>query len=260
MNNTFNLTRFSNYFKKHSIDNGKTYLLSTGVLIGIMIIALFFVVAIGNNRLTIDWQMTVLMSVVLLAGSIFTSLTFSDLGDRKKAIPLLTLPVSALEKYLVNWIYTYVIFLIVAIGSFYLVDIVAVQVSKPGAFGTPARLLDLTSKETPGILVFGMFTVFHALAFWGAIYFEKMHFIKSAFVFFVCLIGFNVLTRLLISVITSGHVDTVVFFQSSDIVENGQRYRLSPTNTINYFGTFIFFASMLILWVSAYFRLKEKQV
>ncbi len=260
MSNTFNLTRFLRYFKKHSIDNGKTYLLSTAVLTGIYVIALFFVVALGTGFLNIDWQMTVLLTCVLLGGGIFTSLTFADLGDKKKAIPVLTLPVSALEKYLVNWIYTYVIFLLVAVGTFYMVDILAVKISKPSYGHIPARLLDLTSKETPGIIVLTAFTLFHALGFWGAIFFEKMHFIKTAFVFFVCLIGFNLLTRVLISAITSGNVTAEVFFQHASVTDNGNQHYISPTNPINQIGIAIFIVAVLILWVSAYFRLKEKQV
>jgi hypothetical protein len=260
MNNTFNLTRFISYFKKHTVDNGKTYLLSTVVLIGILVVSLFFVVAMGNGYLSIDWQMTVLMFAVLLGGSIFTSLTFSELGDSKKAIPVLTLPVSHLEKYLVNWIYTYVIFLIVTFSAFYVVDSVAIAFSSPPQYSDSVKLLDLMSKETPGMLVFGMFTLFHTLAFWGAIYFDKLHFVKTAFVFFIGLLGFNLLSKALISVITDGHIGSTVFFQGSDIIDNGHRYFISTDSSINKVGVIIFIAIVLLLWTSAFFRLKEKQV
>jgi hypothetical protein len=261
MNNTFSLTRFIRYFKKHTVENGKTYLLSTAVLIGILILSLFFVVAMGNGHLTLDWQMTVLMCCALLGGSIFTSLTFADVGDKKKAIPMLTLPVSHLEKYLVSWIYTYIIFLIICIGGFYLVDIVAVSFSVASPYsGTQQKLLDLTSKETPGILLFTIFTLFHALAFWGAIYFDKLHFVKTAFVFFIALLGFNLLSKAIISAITDGNVGSTVFFQGSDIIVNGQRHFISPPDAVNQLGIIIFIAIVLLLWASAFFRLKEKQV
>lgn len=262
MNNTFNLPRFLSYFKKHTIENGKTYLLSTAVLVGIFIIALFFVVAMGTGNLTIDWQMTVLMSCTLLGGSIFTSLTFSDIGDKKKAIPALTLPVSHLEKYLVSWIYTYVIFLVICIGAFYLVDIIAIQfsVTTTGTYSGPSKLIDLISKETPGILLITIFTQCHALAFWGAIYFDKLHFLKAAFVFFIAVIGFNLLSKALLSVITDGQLSTTLFFQGSDIIVNGHRTFISPTDSINHLGMAMLIAVVLLLWTSAFFRLKEKQV
>jgi hypothetical protein len=259
MNNTFNFGRFVSYFKKHTLEHCKTYLLSTVVLVGILIIALLFVVAMSNGHLSVDWQMTVLMSTVLIGGSIFTSLTFSELGDKKKSIPLLTLPVSALEKYLVNWIYTYPIFLIVTMGSFYLIDSLAVQVSGPSINNNPAQLLDLTSKETPGILLLTIYTLFHTLTFWGAIYFEKMHFIKTAFVFFICLLGLSLFNRTLLSLITDGHVVQSAIFQGSHVKAGVQSYYL-PDNPIAKEGTFVFIAAMLLVWVSAYFRLKEKQV
>jgi hypothetical protein len=260
MNNTFNLTRFISYFKKHTVDNGKTYLLSTVVLIGILIVSLFFVVAMGNGYLSTDWQMTVLMSCTILGGSIFTSLTFAELGSTKKAIPVLTLPVSHLEKYLVSWIYTYIIFLFICIGAFYLVDSIAIGFSTPTKYSGPSKLLDLTGKETSGLLLISIFTQCHALAFWGAIYFDKLHFVKAAFVFFIALLGFNLLSKALISALTDGHVGSTVFFQGSDLIVNGQRYFISTGDSINRFGVIIFIVVALLLWASAYFRLKEKQI
>jgi hypothetical protein len=260
MNNTFNLTRFLNYFKKHSIDNGKTYLLSTGVMIGIIALALLFVVATGTGHLSTDWQMTVLMFCVLFGGSVFASLTFADLSDKRKAIPALTLPVSQFEKFLVSWIYTYVVFLMVSFGAFYLVDIVAVSLSKPSTYLGQTKLLDLTNEGTPGILVLGVFTLFHAFAFWGSIFFNKLHFIKASFVFFICLIVLTLINKGLLVSLSDNHISQHMLTSGVQISENGRTtYYVPDTPVINLMPV-VFIIGVIMLWASAYFRLKEKQV
>ncbi|MFD2145041.1 hypothetical protein [Mucilaginibacter antarcticus] len=260
MNNTFNLTRFLSYFKKHTIDNGKTYLLSTAVLVGILALALLFVVATGTGHLSTDWQMTVLMFCVLFGGSVFASLTFADLSDKRKAIPALTLPVSNLEKFLVSWIYTYVIFLLVSFGAFYLVDVVAVCFSKPSTYFGETKLLDLTNQATPGTLVLGVFTLFHAFAFWGAIFFTKLHFIKASFVFFICLIVLTLLNKGLLFSLSDNHISQHMLMSGVQISENGRTTYYVPDTLVINLMPVVFIICVFILWASAYFRLKEKQV
>ena len=47
MNQTFNLNRFAALFKKHTVENYKTYLMSVGVLAGLLI--LFMGIASYSN-------------------------------------------------------------------------------------------------------------------------------------------------------------------------------------------------------------------
>src|SRR6202012_5282589 len=105
-----------------------------------------------------------------------------DLGDKKKAIAYLTLPASHFEKYLVAWLYSFLFFLVIYTISFYLVALLLLNVKYvPGQSGV-INLLQNQHLQIPLIYAF-----LHAIAFWGAVYFNKLHFIKTGFVFFVCL-------------------------------------------------------------------------
>src|ERR1700712_4678815 len=122
MNNTFNIDRFMLLFKKRSVEQAKTYLLSIAVLTGMLFIILGFNSFTNRGHLDRNPQGIIFMFFLLLGGSIYTSLSFTDMGDKKMAIPALALPASHFEKYLVSWLYSYVIFQLVCVGVFYFAD------------------------------------------------------------------------------------------------------------------------------------------
>ena len=70
---------------------------------------------------------------LLLAGTMFTSTIFAGYGDKKKAVAALTLPASHFEKYLVAWLYSFLIFAIVYSAGFFLIASLAINIKQfPG--------------------------------------------------------------------------------------------------------------------------------
>ena len=262
MNNTFNLKRFGWYFKKHSIDHGRTYLLSLAVAIGIVFLALSLPAFIGPGVISGNYQYGIYLFLIWLGGGIFTSTIFADLGDRKKAILPLTLPVSHLEKFLVAWLYTFPIFLVVATCCFFAIDCLVVNMSHSTVIQEPNRLIKLTDEGTSGVLAITMFILFQIICFWGAIYFNKLHFIKSALVFFIAFLASTVLNKALIWLVSGGHFSSSGFFFQSDIIIaiKSTSYGLTLSKDIYAINWLIFALTMVLLWVSAFYKLKEKQV
>jgi hypothetical protein len=104
MINTFNFGRFFRLFNKHTREQYKAYLMSTAVLAGILIIMLGTLAYSNNGYLNLKAQAVYFDFFLLAAGTIFTSTVFAELGDEKKTIPALTLPVSHFERFLVGYI------------------------------------------------------------------------------------------------------------------------------------------------------------
>jgi lysylphosphatidylglycerol synthetase-like protein (DUF2156 family) len=258
MNNTFNLKRFGWYFKKHTIEHGKTYLLTLLVTAGIVFLVLAIPVFIAHGPVTIDWQFRILLTVLWLGGSIFTSTVFADLGDSKKAILPLMLPVSHLEKFLVAWLYTFPIFLLVSTGTFYFVDAIILSMSHPT--DGPDKMLNLLNDGTPASLAIILFTLLHMLTFWGAIYFNKLHFIKTGCAFFIVAFAVCVFNYGFLSLISGGQLITrAPIFQTSVIIKNiSYTLHISPNILVECW--IIFALAVILLWLSAFYKLKEKQV
>ncbi len=120
MKKTFSLNRFGRLFKKHTKEHYRNYLMSIAVLVGVMILGGSFLVYMADVQLDKNIQTFLFFTIMLLAGTIFTSSVFADLGEKKKAIAWLTLPASHFEKYLVAWIYSFLLFIIVYTLIFYL--------------------------------------------------------------------------------------------------------------------------------------------
>ena len=83
MNQTFNFSRFSNLFIKHTVDNYKTYLMAFFVLLGVLFLSMGFAAYVSGGQISTGAQIPFFIFGLLLGGCIFTSIVFSDLGNKR---------------------------------------------------------------------------------------------------------------------------------------------------------------------------------
>ena len=257
MNKTFNAKRFGRLFIKHSTENYKSYGMSLFAMIGVMLLGGSFLVYMVGVRMDIGDQWALFTMILLLAGTIFTSTIFADLGDKKRAIPWLLLPASHFEKFLVAWIYSFVVFIIIYTLSFYLVALFVLNI-KP-LEGSPPEMFSISGNQA--LQIYMVYAFLHGVAICGAIYFEKLHFIKTAFVFFISLGILILMNKMLLGTMLGRTVEAAPPFGNLRFTENGQLNDIMLSSkqqgiNMNYLVT----ALAVIFWVAAYFRLKEKQV
>src|SRR3954470_10756354 len=119
-NNILSASRFGAYFKKHLVDNYRFYLLSLIVLTGILLLALLFVLFTGININSYSDLIPSYLIGLYLAGLLFTSKSFNELGNNPQGIDYLLLPASHLEKFLTTLLITTIGFLIVYHAAFVL--------------------------------------------------------------------------------------------------------------------------------------------
>lgn len=259
MNETFNFTRFLNLFKKHTAEQYKTYLMSTGVLIGVLILVLGFINYSTHGHMGPVIQGAMFANFLFFSGTIFTSLIFTDLGDRKKSISTLALPASHFEKYLVAWLYSYVIFQLVFLGCFYAIDYLVISI---GNANSPDKmeLINVFSPDRKVWVSFLVFAILHSICFFGAVFFEKLHFIKTVFSFFIFIAVLCMLNPVLLHTIFQAEIDNGIPFNMVGLIINKENIYIEPTKTSYIIAATIAILISVILWISTYFRLKEKQV
>jgi hypothetical protein len=259
MNNTYSFKRFAMLFKKHTLEHTKIYLLSAGVLTGLLFVVLGFMSYTNRGELPAMSQVIVFYFFLVFAGCIFTSLSFSALGNKRKSIPVLTLPASTFEKYLVAWIYSFFVFQLFYIGIFFLVDALVLSLSVP-ANGIN-HLISLFKDDELKFGFFIVYTFFHSLAIWGSVFFEKMHFIKTAFVFFACIVVLVLVNQLIVNSIINGSILKNIPFEDLHFIEAHKYYSLQPQTGLGRYSLMIAVAVCTpLLWGSAFFQLKEKEV
>ena len=258
MNNIFSLPRFFMLFKKHLLEKSKEYLLSALTLAIILFVILAFSANSNTIGLTEYLQQLVFIVTYILAGSILTSMIFLDLSNKSKATTYLMLPASHLEKYLVNWVFSFFIFQVVFTAVFYFVTsiVLSLGINEIGDGNTIFNIFDFKSKVYQVCYVY---LVAHSLMFYGAVYFRKKNFISTVFSLFlmgVLLIFFN---NLLFSLLIKAEVLITPPFKNLSFIENFNRYYIED-ETSSVFVLILMALSTGILWISAFYRLKEKEV
>ncbi|MDB5133567.1 MAG: hypothetical protein JWP37_170 [Mucilaginibacter sp.] len=257
MNNIFNLNRFGRLFIKHTAEHYRSYLMSLSVLLGVMILGGCFIVYMIDIPMEVQMQLAIFTMVLVLAGTIFTSTVFADIGDNKSAITSLTLPASHFEKYLVAWLYSYLFFLVIYTACFYMVMLLLTTIKHfPGQH---TEILNIFYKGG-GFQICLVYAFLHSVTFCGAIFFEKLHFIKTAFIFFIgiaiLIIGNNIVQQAMLgrNVVMNAPFGGVRF------MENNKMADINITGEMLVYNLTLLSALSFIFWTAAFFRLKEKQV
>lgn len=256
MNNIFNTKRFGRLFIKQLAEHYKTYLMALSVLVGVMLVGGSFFVYIIPAPLDISTQVILFAGLYLLAGTIFTSTIFADVSDRKKSIAYLTLPASHFEKFLVGWLFSFVVFSVIYTGSFYCILTILINLKH----WPHQHIYVLNVFAYPYSSIFLVFMLLHSITICGSLFFEKLHFIKTGFSFFITVILLSLLNTSLLKALTGRDVRTVTPFSNLSFFENGRDYVVSASATFEPMVAYLIFAVSVIFWVAAYYRLKEKQV
>jgi hypothetical protein len=263
MNNTFDIKRFGMLFKKHTIEHSKTYALSTAVLFGVILLVLLFFSMMNRWHLSEQEQIIVLIFSMSGFGSIFGSMVFADLGDRSKAIPALMLPSSHFEKFLVGLLYSYFIFLVVYVASFYLADFIVLSIGNSDMDEDKMINIFQTTGRRP-ILTFMSFTLFHAFVFWGSVFFKKLHFVKTTIVFFLCLGLLSLINGLVLNMYFAAQTrfSAGMPFTGIYIIDPNNTYggwNIQAADKFDTYGLTVFVIVVLLFWTTTYFKLKEKE-
>lgn len=254
MSNQFNFKRFSLLFKKHTNENYKSYLLLTAVFTGILTVIIGLLTTMNLRPLSVNDQAATYTVCMLFAGTIFTSNIFVNLGDKRKAIATLVLPASAFEKFLVGWIYSYLIFQIVFGAVFYIILSLFLL-----HFEGPAPIINILSGKQDIYSAYLFYAFLNAITIYGAIYFKKMHFVKTAFVFFIItLIAWLCNDAVLRSIVH--YSVTAPPFGGLNFETDDSYYNIDVSNTSNWIAAMFVILASCLIWAATYFRLKEKQI
>jgi hypothetical protein len=174
--NTFNLSRFLRLFSNDVLQQWRKVWISTLALAGIGLIC--YVTNVDPNAAERPAIHVVLFSAVLLAGGfILTSTIFADMHHPLQSAQYLTLPCSALERFLGRYLLTGPVYYLYVLIAYAVFDLVAALISdelrgvRAVAFAPfSPKMRDIT------LYYFGL----HALVITGAIYFRSYALIKTA--------------------------------------------------------------------------------
>lgn len=257
MNNFFSIRRFGMLFIKHTAEHIRTYLMSISVLAGSILLGGSFVFFLIPGPPDAGFQTACFVMLMLIAGTLFTSTVFSDYGIKSKAIPAITLPATSFEKFMVGWLYSFPIFIVVYTGVFFLLLSVFGQLSH-----WPHTHFQYMTLSQPGMyMMLVIYSVLHSVSIFGAIFFNKLHFIKTGFTFFISYGLLLVCNTLLLKIITGLDVVKLAMpFGFLNFNIGDKYYSIATKGPTNWLVLALLLSASAMIWVAAYFGLKEKQV
>lgn len=259
MNQFFNQERFAQLVLKHWADNKKRYTLSLLAYVGLLFTWLLFWLIVegipSRNGLPGEMQYSTFYFSLFAFGTFYASQYFSDLGSKERGSDFLLVPASTFEKLLCSLFFTVLLFPLLIIGAFYLVDVLMVTLSN--SFVADSTLLKSTVVNVFGvdllrfnpnqaIKLFLFFFSIESLFLLGSVYFKKYNFIKTIITGFVIVLLF-----FLFVYIMAEHV----------LPERDDDYYFSKIE--KWFPTFLqvlAYSIAPLAWVGTYFILKAKQV
>ena len=265
MNNTFDFNRFSLLVKRQWVENRKLFLMASFGILGILVIINSLIMKWETGYLHENGRFAIFLLSIFFAGSVFANYVLKDLSDKNSSTSFLLVPASHFEKFLTGVFYTFIVFPIVFLTLFYVIDLGFVSIGNnikdglkvPGIKNAQIYNFMIDSKnirETLGEIL-GYWLVIQAFILVGAAQFEGRSYIKTASTGFAVLflVGFTAYlsNRLFLD-------DIILQFQHKGY----SRELVKPTKQLfnNIFVIVLIYVLPPILLVIAYFKLKEKQV
>ncbi len=264
MNDTFNLQRFGFLFKKTILERPLQ-------LLGIMALALIatliiFSVCVYFNHfdsahlLSFPWG-------YVGGGVILSSVIFGYFNTNSSGSAYLTLPASAFEKWLCGVLISGVLFTCVFLVFYRLMDLSAVAIyhnNLDKSIPDYKHLYEMAHiyqlDDTKVRFNYFVFANFAGAALLGSLYFNKANFIKTAMVI-VVLFAFVMGVNWLIARMFFMNVNSAFPFLSVGL-QIGNDYRMinvSP-EAEERFTACLKYVVPVILWLTAYIRLREKEI
>ena len=104
-----------------------------------------------------------------------------------------------------------------------------------------------------------IYAFLHSVALYGAVFFERLHFIKTAFIFFISLSVLVIINKIMLGALLGRAVESTPPFGNVRFSGSGREVRLAE-NLQEPYMIYLVAVLAVIFWIAAYWRLKEKQV
>ncbi|WP_069660736.1 hypothetical protein [Arcticibacter eurypsychrophilus] len=266
MNNTFNFKRFGLLMKRQWLEFGKIYLISLGIVAGVIIASygLYYFRFIENegmkNVLVPDLRVVLFFILGTLFLTIAANTQFSQLGQKSKLIVDLMVPASTLEKFLTGLFFSVILAFLSYLLVFCLIDFALVSELKNTSHSEALQMNDagqlVMGKYNPAyffeknsnmiIQIASVPILISSLFFLGSVYFTKHQYVKtmiSLMVFSGLWITFTAYTNKYIfhDKVISGDFKWIVYIHKTE------------------WWIALYIVLSVFFWAITYVRLREKE-
>jgi len=245
-NNFFDINRFGLLLRKRLIDSQSSIIFE---LLGLAaVFAIFLGLAATSGSISGKSQIMIFSIGLAILGVIYADRAFSEMKSRVKGLFYLSTPASQFEKLLVAILFTSVLFPLVYVVVFLMVDGLFYMVLNGTGLVAMESVMRIESAEITGFV--RPMLVVQSVFMLGSIWFRKRSLLKTVIV----VVGFYALL---------GLVGVLMLSPQIKMLNGGVNVNMGagPIDVIGgAYGNVIFWLLPLFFWTVAYFRLTEKQL
>jgi MFS family permease len=241
MKTEFNINRLGLYIKRHLLLNINSLWIGISAILGTMLIVTLLVAYFSPQ--TVHGLMPFYLVVFFLAGTVFSSMIYSELNSDKTSYAFLTLPVSTLEKLIGGWIITSPVYILIFSACMFVLILIASIIA-----GISPSLFFSMDNQLLGTI--GSYMVVQIVFLLGATTFAGNNYLKTLLAIFVIQMAMSLVLGLLGYAIFPSSV-TGITPEAEKTLEG----------FVKYFNPFLFWGIICFyLLIVSYFKLKERQV
>jgi len=258
-----NLVRVATYIRlKHATESSRLIRLISLFFAGLCAL-MFLLSSVNKDSLSEDITGVYGLGILIVAVVILGRHTFNEFKNPLESVGWLTLPASTEEKWLANFLVSFLIAPVVYILAVTLGSIVVKILFISLGWNTAFEIYNPISAS--GLDLLTGYWIIHPVLFFGAIYFNKSVIMKTSAMMAIVIFGLLIYTffvgwLLLPDVIT----DDFNMYNGElqlewDMEEDSGWVHLAPTWSKFVLKT-LFYGSFLYFWVLSYLRLREVDV
>ena len=250
-NQFFDVNRFKLLVARQLTVNFNTMLIAAGAITGFLIVVSSLTVLTGGGGMSSEAFLGLVMPFFFIGGYLLTSVSFSELNTPHKGYLYLMLPSTAFEKLMSAWVISSVMYVVSGALIIWGINLLLVVLSS--IVGSQSvEILNLFSPEV--LKPLGVYLVTQSVFFLGAIWFRKVHFLKTLLSMFGVLMMVMFFTGIM----------TMIFFFSADkgfSFNSNNSFNLSGYPFVSELMKYLFWICLAPFFITvAYFRLKEREV
>lgn len=268
MNESFVLKRQLLLIDKFWFDNRKQIFYLLAVTISLLLLWLNIYLSFRNPILFAPkFQVAYYFFGLSVSGALVANFSFAELREKPKAINFLLVPASALEKLVVGFLFSVIIYGLLYSASFYIVNSIMVHLANQllASDWEVINIFNLQTIEDPFFdnrqanQLFILYLTMQAFFVCGGLYFSKFSFFKTALIFLGIWLTRLLLPNIFLFLLPTGNFQQVLTsFEVIDVT--GNKIIEMPMWFSWSFDLWYSLAVVPLLWLVSYFKLKEKQI
>ena len=253
--NVLDINRLLLLFKRQFSLYSSTIYIAYGAVSGILMF-IFYLIAYFQKTCDYNSQVHLFFTVFFIAGYIFSSRSFNELGDYRTGYMYLTLPVSNLERLLVGWLNSSLVYAVIGVITFFVISTVANMLAAVSSGFTFEWFgLDFYSKIVLPTLIY---LVTQTVFVMGAAFFKKNPFLKTLLAIFIISVALNIITTFLgFAIIGEFNPHNMNINDNNFPIE----FKMFIEDTFPVFFKILFwYITVPFFLLVSYFRLKETEI